>query len=419
MCCVPCSVGMRGDGVRASSGSPGAPARTPTPDATASDDGSLSGARPLLLGKDWFAERAGGLNRYFGDLVTVLSPTPGGVSAVVVGPADDAPLEVKGAGRGSRPLPLRLVAFARAASRAGGDVDVVDAHFALYACIPLAMTRLRHLPLVVHFHGPWAEESEVSGPQSRLAGATKLRIERRVYRRADALVVLSHAFKTVLVDRYEVSPGRVHVIPPMVDLQHFRPGDRTVARRRLRLPDDGLVAVVTRRLEPRMGLEVLLEAWSHVLAARDDAVLVIVGEGALRASLAQQVISQRMEGRVVFLGRATDDELLAALHAADVSVVPSIALEGFGLVVLESLATGTPVVSTDVGGLPEAMHGLEGANVVAANDPRLLSTAILAIAAGRGPSPASCRQHAEGFSAATFASRHEELYAEVAGRNIG
>lgn len=370
--------------------------------------------RPLLLGMNWFGDRPGGLSRYFRDLLVALADAGTGARAVVVGPAPAAPPEVVPAGRGGWPLPLRMAVFARAATRAGRDVNVVDAHFALYALLPVTLTRLRRLPLVVHFHGPWTDEGRVSASDGAGTSAYKRAVERAVYRRAEMFIVLSHAFRTVLVERYGVAPWRVQVVAPTVDLDHFRPGDQLAARRRLGLPEGSFVAVVARRLEPRMGLEVLVDAWSHVVSERPDALLVVVGAGQLGEALEGRARELGLSQSVVFRGRVSDDDLAAAFQAADVSVVPTVELEGFGLVVLESLATGTPVVLTDVGGLPETVVGLEGAGVIAANDPVGLAAAVLDIAAGGGSSPEACRAHAESFSSAALADRHLELYAAAA-----
>src|SRR5688572_9296669 len=104
-----------------------------------------------MLGKGWFPDDVGGLDRYFRAL---LEHQPS-ASAVVVGPATDPPPRVAVASRQDAPLPRRLFAFAAAARRAAPDAAVVDAHFALYAALPLLLSRrLRALPAIVHFQGP-------------------------------------------------------------------------------------------------------------------------------------------------------------------------------------------------------------------------------------------------------------------------
>lgn len=387
-------------------------------DVPAFDTPAAVPVQALVIGMEWFAHRPGGLNRYVRDQLHALLASGIDVRAVMVGSTSGAPPQVFPADHGRLPYALRLLPIARTASRTVRPDDVVDAHFAFYALLSVTMTKLRHHPLVVHFHGPWADEARISSAEHPVASSVKRAIERAVYRRAEVVVVLSEAFRAVVVDRYGVADWRVHVVPPTVDLDHFRPGDVEAARARLGLPTGAFVAVVARRLERRMGFESLLEAWPAVVAARPDAVLVVVGSGPMRHELEDKVATLGLEGSVRFAGQVSDDDLVMTFQAADVSVVPTLHLEGFGLVVLESLATGTPVVATDVGGLAEALNGLDGSDLVAAGDQEGLAESILAVAAGRGATAKACRAHAESFSPQALAARHERLY-RLAGAEAG
>ena len=113
-----------------------------------------------------------------------------------------------------------------------------------------------------------------------------------------------------------------------------------------------------------MGLDTLLVAWRQVVEAVPGATLLVIGDGSARGDLQDLAREMNISGSVRFQGRVDDVDLVSAYQAADVSVVPSIALEGFGLVALESLACGTPVVVTDCGGLPEAVAGLDASLIV-------------------------------------------------------
>jgi glycosyltransferase involved in cell wall biosynthesis len=328
-----------------------------------------------------------------------------------VGPVADPSFGGVATSRHDETLPLRLWRFARAAGESREGTPVVDAHFALYAFFPVVLGRLRRLPLVVHFQGPWADESLSSGA-SRWTAGIKRRVEKVVYRRAREVVVLSGAFKRILVERYGVAPWRVHVIPPGVDLDHFRQGSMTAARAELGLPDPAWVVLSVRRLVARMGLDVLLRAWPLVSAGRNEVVLVIAGDGPDRASLQAMADDLGISGSVRFVGQVSEEELLRCYQAADVCVVPSVTLEGFGLVVLEALACGTPVVGTDAGGLPEALSGLAPTLVVPAGDASSLARRLGAALDGTIPLPTRrrCRDHAEQFSWDAAASRTIGVY---------
>src|SRR5262249_3160207 len=160
------------------------------------------------------------------------------------------------------------------------------------------------------FQGPWADESRVDRGRS-WAIPVKRFVERKVYRRADRVVVLSQAFRRIVIDAYGVDPVRVVVIPPGVDLDRFAMGDQARARQRFGIDQAAFLAVAARRLDARMGLDSLLQAWQLVQETVPHAMLVIAGHGpeferldALRAEL------PRPDG-VVLLGRISDDDLVA------------------------------------------------------------------------------------------------------------
>ncbi len=364
----------------------------------------------LMLGMAW--DRPGGLNRYFLDLRAALEGNGVDCDAVVLGPATEPPGRVAVVDDELAPLPRRLIRYARAARRASTPDTVIDAHFAMYAWWPVVAGRLRAQPLVVHFHGPWAAESEASGDARSVVANVKRRLERGVYRRAARVVVLSEAFKDLVVANYGVERDRVIVIPPGVDLDHFTPG-RAAARRRLSLPDDGQIVFTVRRLVARMGLDVLLDAWAS-MDHRPGRTLLIAGEGPERAALEARIDDLGVSGSVRLVGRISEQDLADHYRAADLSVVPTVALEGFGLVALESLACGTPPVVTDVGGLPDVVRRLDETLIVAPRDPAALAARLATALAGVVPTTEECRAYAETFSWKVAAERNAEVYRAAA-----
>ncbi len=368
--------------------------------------------RVLMLGMGWFPSSLGGLDRYYRALFDALGEARG----VVVGPTADAPTSVAVASSHDSPLPRRLLSYWQAARRTARGVEVVDAHFALYAAAPLLIGPLRRHPCVFHFHGPWAEENAAAGERSTLKLTLRKWLERRVLHRADAHVVLSHAFAAVLVERYGVAPWNVQVWPPGVALDRFTPGDRGCARERLGLDPGAFVAVCARRLVPRMGIDVLFDAWAQLVDQLPaGSTLLVVGDGPLREPLRARSAGAELAGWVRVLGRVSDAELLAAYRAADVAVVPTIGVEGFGLVVLEAAACGTPSIVTDVGGLAEAAGPLDRSLVVTPSNAPALGKRLHAAAHGELPSRDATRRYAERFDWSALAARHRELHRRLAG----
>jgi glycosyltransferase involved in cell wall biosynthesis len=361
--------------------------------------------RVLMLGYGWFPDRLGGLNRYYRDLLEHLPEARG----VVIGRAAPTPARVTAVSDHRTALARRLLAVWSAAQRAAPQTDVVDAHFALYSLAPLWLGRLRRTPAIIHFHGPWADETEAAGDRSRARRFARRALERLAYRRADEAIVLTSAFRRVLVERYRVAPWIVNVVPPGVDLERFAPGSMLGARTRLGLAEHALVVVAVRRLVPRMGLELLVDAWTEALAdLPEDSTLLIAGDGPLADQLGAAATASAPADSVRLLGRISDDDLVSLYRAADVAVVPSLEHEGFGLVVIEAAACGTPSIVTAVGGLPEAVAALDMSLIVPPGDRDSLRDRLVTSVTNR-PSRATTRAFAERFDWREVAERHRTI----------
>ena len=314
------------------------------------------------------------------------------------------------------PLPVRLWRARRAAADAlaGGAVDVVASHFALYTFPFLDLVRDR--PLVVHFHGPWASESAAEGGGGA-ARRVRHAVEAAVYRRADRVVVLSEAFGGLVQETYGVAAHRVRLVPGGTEVDRFDvPVSRAGARRRLGWPEDRPVLLSVRRLARRMGLEALVDAVGLLRAEVPDVLLLMAGRGPIAEELEARVAEAGLGGHVRLLGFVPDDDLPLAYRAATASVVPTRALEGFGLITAESLAAGTPVFVTPVGGLPEAVSALSRSLVFPSGSVRAMAAHLGAALQGRLPLPSAdaCRAYArDRFDWSTVARRTRAVYEEV------
>ena len=363
------------------------------------------------IGLETPSTRPSGLNRYLENLHSHLRSCGVKSSVVAVGDVCEPYQGYTIASSAAASLGFRLMRVWWYGLRSRSQ-DVLDAHFALYGLAPVLVAKARRQRVVVHFQGPWADESRAAGGREWVS-KLKRTIEGMVYRRADRCVVLSEAFGDLLNRKYRIPKWALRVIPPGVDLKHFSPGDQGQARSNLGVDRDLWVALSVRRLVPRMGIDVLLEAWAIFLRTADRPVqLLIVGDGPELPRLARLVASEDLAGTVRLLGGVSDESLVSCYRAANVSLVPSIALEGFGLVVLESLACGTPVIGSSEGGLPEVLLPLDERLVVPSGDALRLARALSAALQGAGWLPASnaCRKYAEKFSWESVARQHIDLY---------
>ena len=374
----------------------------------------------LQIGMGWLPEQAGGLNRYYGDLVRALTALDVQVTGLVAG-SDDVARQSGGRVRAFSPirasLPHRLLAVRRecAAVLAADRAALPVAHFALYALPCLDLWRAR--PLVAHFHGPWALESRTEG-QNRLAVACKFAVERQVLRRAARCIALSRAFASVLETRYRVPADRIHVIPGGVDCDRFAIAEsREDARRRLGWPSGRPIVLVLRRLVRRMGLEDLIDAVALARVRVPDLLLLVGGSGRLADELQARTTERGLADHVRFLGRVPETDLAAAYRAATLTVVPTVALEGFGLVAAESLAAGTPVLATPVGGLPEVLQDLAPELVLRGTGAPALAEGLSAALTGtmRLPDQERCAEFARAkYDWPNVARRVREVYAGAA-----
>lgn len=250
----------------------------------------------------------------------------------------------------SRNIPDFVLAVLDYTREHGLSYDVVHSHYWLSGLATTLLARRWGIPHVTTFHTlaeikkrARAGEDE---PEERSVG------EVRVIRTADAIVAFSRHESEAMVRFYDAPAERIKVIPCGVDVDLFRPFDRNEAKQKLGFGEDGVVLFVG-RLDPLKGVDILLRAVAQLERA-DTTRTIIVGGGEADAEMARLralCSDLGIAERVSFLGRMAQHELPLYYSAADVSVIPSY-YESFGLVALESMACGTPVIASRVGGLP-------------------------------------------------------------------
>jgi glycosyltransferase involved in cell wall biosynthesis len=379
----------------------------------------VSAALPatLQIGLIASLDQTSGSDRYYFDLVRALRGLGAQVDGVLLGDAravDATATDMHAfAPEGSGAL-VRWRGLRRTVRPLLARSDVVVSHLAPHVFPVLDIIGKR--PLVEHFHGPWALEGRYARLPARTI-ALRLLQERSVYARANRIVALSRAFADVLQREYGVPDRKIRIVPGGVDLARFAPTtSRADARRALALPADRSIVVSVRRLESTKGIDRLVDAFELVLRDVPDALLAIAGTGSLAAELARRVHERALAGSIRFLGKIDDAQLALLYRAADCSVVPSLAWEGFGLVCLESLASGTPVLVTPVGGLPEAVRDLAPELVFTGSDRNDIAQGLRDALTGRValPDEAACLAYAQKFAWPAIAARVAEVYREVA-----
>ena len=271
-------------------------------------------------------------------------------------------------GLGKEDLPGQLCAFAadfshHLAGRPEGQLDVIHAHYWLSGQVGLVTSERFDVPLVqtMHTMAKVKNRALAAGddpePRGREVG------EEHVVDVADALVANTPDEARQLVELYGADPATVHVVTPGVALETFHPGPRDEARAAVGLRQDAVVLLFVGRIQPLKAPDVLVRAAGELVrrdpSLRDRLVVAVLGglsgSGISRPGALQRVIEQEGLEDVVHIGPPVSrDELADWYRAVDLVAVPS-HIESFGLVAVEALASGTPVVAARVGGLPFAV----------------------------------------------------------------
>jgi glycosyltransferase involved in cell wall biosynthesis len=271
--------------------------------------------------------------------------------------------------------PFALVAGWRLARRVARSAraTVMHGHWVIPGGAIAAWARPA-LPLVVSLHGSDVFVAE----RQPLARA----IARRVFRKAGWVTACSADLADRAL-RLGARPDRLEVVPYGVDVTRFRPEPALRARVRsaLGLGADTPMVFAAGRFVRKKGFEYLVDAAALLGAERPGAVVVIGGAGDLDQELRRRAVERGVSDVIRFPGLLTQDAVADALAAADVAVVPSVRdeagnVDGLPNVVMEALASGTPLVTTAAGGIGSVVCDGETALVVAERDPAGLAEAI-------------------------------------------
>lgn len=279
--------------------------------------------------------------------------------------------------------------------------DLIDAHY-FYpdGVAAVRLGRRLGLPVVITARG-----SDINLiPQYRHAR----RLITSSARQASALITVSEALKEKLA-ALDVPATRITTLRNGVDLDRFRPLERAPLRKKLGL--EGTVLLSVGHLAHLKGHDLVLEA----LRSLPGATLVVIGEGPLKAALRRQAKRKGIAERVHFWGAVSHDHLVEYYNAADVLVLAS-SREGMPNVVLESLACGTPVVATNVGGIPEVIAAPAAGRIVQRRDSADIADAVKALLRNP-PEKQTTRQHALNFSWEGTTAGQLTLFRRLAGRS--
>ena len=253
--------------------------------------------------------------------------------------------------------------------------DLVFSHYWLSGWVGEYLQQWWHVPHITMFHTLGAVKNTIGIGEDE--PELRIETERDLAQNCHHIIAPTEKEKEELILHYGASPARISVIPCGVNLELFQPVDKEMAKQELGFGDDKIILFVG-RVEPLKGIEQLLKTMPYLQNSQGTKLVLIGGDENSQYEMERlQRLSRdlHIEDSVTFLGSIKQERLPYFYSAADVCVIPSY-YESFGLVTLESLACGTPVVATDVGDFKSIIRQGETGYVVMDNTPHRLAEKI-------------------------------------------
>ena len=313
-------------------------------------------------------------------------------------------------------LPQFLSEIDEFRKREGISYDVVHSHYWLSAWVGQRFSKALAIPHVVTFHTLGL--IKMQSRAGEFEPEERPRVERDAMHSAERIIAFSVHERDSMARLYGADPSKVRLVPCGVDLGKFRPLDQKEVRKRLGLNGEKVLLYVG-RVEPLKGLDLLVETAAQMEAGEADIRMMVVGGGGPgepETDRVRRLAEEReVDGIIDFVGRVDHDELPLYYNAADVCVVPSY-YESFGLVALESMACGTPVVATRVGGLPTIVHHGHTGHLKSWRCPEAFANSVEMIISSSGLQEsmgAAARRRAEMMGWSNVASMISEEYSAL------
>jgi D-inositol-3-phosphate glycosyltransferase len=258
-------------------------------------------------------------------------------------------------------LPQFVEGIQRFAAEKGLHYDLIHSHYWMSGIAAGMLAKDWNLPIVHMFHTLGEMKNRIATNEAEKEGAYRLDGERKVLSLADRIIAPTPAELSQLQEYYQADPAKIVIIPPGVDSGHFYPIPVDEAREYVGIPKGDRMVLFVGRIEPLKGVDTLIRAMSCMRMNEKEkpAYLAIIGGDPnvnLEAMSAEMTRLQALctelclDRMVVFLGKRGQDTLPYYYSAADVLVMPS-HYESFGMVALEAMSCGTPVIASQVGGL--------------------------------------------------------------------
>jgi D-inositol-3-phosphate glycosyltransferase len=303
--------------------------------------------------------------------------------------------------------------------------NLIHSHYWLSGSAALDLRDSWRVPVIQMFHTLGQMKNRIAQSDRERESEVRLAVEKQVIDQADILVAATPAERIQLMWLYGADMGRIKVIPPGVDVEHFQPLLREEAQSAIGMPDDHRMLLFVGRIEPLKGLETLMRAIGILKRSMPELstnlCVVIVGgskdtnehrQDAEISRLKQLGDELGLNDLVTFIGSRNQESLPYYYSAAEAVIMPS-HYESFGMVALEAMACGTPVIASEVGGLAYLVQdGVTGFHVPDREPDELAGKMCLLLSnpALRREMSAAATQHAQQYAWPVIADRIQALY---------
>jgi D-inositol-3-phosphate glycosyltransferase len=255
------------------------------------------------------------------------------------------------------------------------EYDLIHSHYWLSGLIGKQLQTLWHVPHAVMFHTLGAIKNSLGIGEHE--PELRMKSEKEVISSCHRIIASTSRETKDLVKLYGAPPDKITVIPCGVNLDLFKPVDKETARKELGL-DHQKVILFVGRMDPLKGLEQLLTSLTYMDGEKPPLLIIVGGDAHShkRVQVLKRIAKElNIQDRVTFIGSVAQNRLPLFYSAADVCAIPS-HYESFGMVALESLACGTPIVATNVGGIKNVIRNNEMGRIIGDNSPQSLSSNI-------------------------------------------
>lgn len=246
--------------------------------------------------------------------------------------------------------------------------DIINYHLALPAFGINTCSSSKGIPEICTFHSSMYGDVAIQVKKKKyfppflnsLVFAVIRSIEKANLKRSDKIIALSDFSKRYLTEIYKQDPAKITIIPGGVDVNRFIPvAGKASLKKELSMPADKTVLLTARRLVARMGLENLICAMKYVVEREKHVILFILGEGFLKQKLERLIAQNDLKDNVILFGPVDTNKVSSYYQACDAFILPTEQDEWFGLVTIEALSCGVPVLGTPVGGTSEILGNID------------------------------------------------------------